>query len=71
MTVAHEVVRVVIDIAPKNPGDSQPDSFETQLQIALTEQNAGTYDDWKLVEVIPVPIGSSKKAYTLVFERDF
>lgn len=69
MAVEHDVVRVTIDIAPKNPGDAQPDSFETQLKDALTAQNAGLNDDWKLVETFEVPVGSSKKSYMLVFER--
>ena len=70
MAVSHDVVRVVIDIAPKNPGDTQPDPFETQLSTALANQNSGTYDDWKLVETFEVPVGSSKKSYILVFERE-
>lgn len=70
MTIEHDVKHLVINIAPKNLGDPQPNSFEEQLQDALNAQNAGTYDNWTLVNIIEVPFGSSKKSLTLIFERE-
>jgi hypothetical protein len=70
MAVEHDVVRVVVEISPKNPGDSAPDSFEEQLKTALAAQNSGAHDDWRLIDTFEVPVGSQKKSYILVFERE-
>jgi hypothetical protein len=51
MTVAHEVKRIVIQIAPLNATDPQPGSFESQLQAALVAQNSGAHDDWAIAYI--------------------
>lgn len=69
MAVQHEVKKLVIELAPANPGDAQPDSFEAQLEAALADQNSGVVNDWRLAEIIHGRIGSRTKTLFLIFEQ--